>query len=252
MGFLWPKSRGIKLSRWISASSSCSSRWCLRWWWPGSLLSISLSPCTLFSSLPPCRYIYIQWSLDRFLCERKKKTKKRRRRRKEQKERVRERERERERGSDRRSAEASVEAKKPGSFRRPQHRSLAPPFARWTLRTVLLFCESFLRQWRVGVLWRILHRWLVKSSPPGRGPERCQWLAQPDLCYDQHSLSLPPRVLQLLIPSPQLSRPPLPFSSLFISRSFWFSSYCCVPIRHRIFLVSPRSSRWGFARYRQD
>lgn len=62
----------------------------------------------------------------------------------------------------------------------------------------------------------------MKSSPPGRGPERCQWLAQPDLCYDQQpfsssssstSSSLQPTLVSLFSSLLRSSGPIVPISS---------------------------------------
>lgn len=71
----------------------------------------------------------------------------------------------------------------------------------------------------------------MKSSPPGRGPERCQWLAQPDLCYDQQpfsssssstSSSLQPTLVSLFSSLPRSSGPIVPISS-YCRTDFLFS-----------------------------
>lgn len=175
-------------------------------WWPGPLLSISLAPAS--SCLLAGLHIVVSRSF----------SVRRRRRRKEK----------RGRGeavglrkptSDQRSLVLSAATTSPG---------LLLPGGRCI---VLLFCESFLRQSHVGVLWRILHRWLVKSSPPGRGPERCQWLAQPDLCYDQQpfsssssstSSSLQPTLVSLFSSLLRSSGPIVPISS-YCRTDFLFS-----------------------------
>lgn len=95
----------------------------------------------------------------------------------------------------------------------------------------------------------------MKSSPPGRGPERCQWLAQPDLCYDQQpfsssssstSSSLQPTLVSLFSSLPWSSGPIVPISS-YCRTDFLFSQPI-FPIHREFDLHAVEGKRDTYAR----